>query len=72
MEEKYNFNREINDGRLEREIIVLPVNENNEPDYEYMRQYMINHEIKLLKKCLEHIQNQAFSNYISDKESLMM
>lgn len=31
--QKYNFNREINDLRISREKISLPVNNNGEPDY---------------------------------------
>ncbi len=37
--EKYNFNREINDLRISREKIILPVNGHGAPDYEYMEQY---------------------------------
>lgn len=69
---KYNFNREISDTRLKREFIVLPVNETGEPDYEYMKQYMINQEINLLEKYLNYVKNQNFSDYISNKEHLMM
>lgn len=69
--EKYNFNREISDTRLKREFIILPINECGEPDYEYMRQYMINQEIKLLKKYLKYVQHEIFDEYISEKESLM-
>lgn len=35
LSEKYNFNREINDPRIRREKILLPV-KNNEPHYIYM------------------------------------
>lgn len=37
--EKYNFYREINDKRISREKIMLPVTLGGEPDYEYMEQY---------------------------------
>lgn len=40
--EKYNFNREINDNRISREKIFLPINEKGEPDFEYMEQYVKN------------------------------
>lgn len=40
--EKYNFNREINDKRIKREKIMLPINKNGKPDYEYMEQYIKN------------------------------
>ncbi|EPZ58997.1 type I restriction modification DNA specificity domain protein [[Clostridium] sordellii ATCC 9714] len=39
---KYNFNREINDKRISREKIVLPINKLGNPDYEYMEQYIKN------------------------------
>lgn len=37
--EKYNFSREINDKRISREKILLPMNEKGEPDYSFMEQY---------------------------------
>tara|TARA_B110000977_G_scaffold80356_1_gene107602 strand:- start:335 stop:721 length:387 start_codon:yes stop_codon:yes gene_type:complete len=42
--EKYNFNREINDTRLSREKIILPVTSQGKPDYQYMEQYIKNIE----------------------------
>lgn len=33
---KYNFNREINDKRIRAEKIILPCNQQNNPDFEYM------------------------------------
>ena len=51
--QKYNFNREINDSRISREKILLPVNENNEPDYKYIEDYMQN---IILNKYNEYIQ----------------
>ncbi|WP_417655142.1 restriction endonuclease subunit S [Pseudoalteromonas atlantica] len=47
---KYNFNREINDKRIMREKIMLPILDSGQPDYEYMEQYMINKEIESRKK----------------------
>ncbi len=40
LSEKYSFNREIKDSRLQREKIMLPVNDNDEPNLEYMKDYM--------------------------------
>ncbi len=37
--EKYNFNREINDMRISKEKILLPIDKNGLPDYDYMEQY---------------------------------
>lgn len=53
LSEKYNFNREINDKRISRDKIMLPITDKGQPDYEYMEQYM---------KNLEH---QKRKNYLS-------
>lgn len=55
LSEKYNFNREINDERISREKIVLPVDVNGNPDFGFMEKYVRNIlEFKLknyLKYC---------------------
>ena len=53
--EKYNFNREINDKRISREKVILPVNSSGEPDFEYMDQYVME---------LEH---RKISGYLSSE-----
>ena len=55
LSEKYNFNREINDIRIKREKIFLPVNSKGEPDYKYMEDYMKHLEQKKLLEYLEYI-----------------
>ena len=40
LENKYSFNREINDMRIKKEKIVLPVDESGNPDYTFMEQYV--------------------------------
>lgn len=40
LSEKYNFNREINDARISREKIVLPVDDHGTPDLDFMEQYI--------------------------------
>lgn len=52
LSDKYNFNREINDIRISREKIMLPVNEQNEPDYDFMEAYIKEQE---QSKTLEYI-----------------
>jgi len=37
---KYNFNREINDYRISREKILLPINDFDDPDYSLMEEYV--------------------------------
>ncbi len=39
LSQKYNFNREINDYRISREKILLPITADGTPDYEFMEQY---------------------------------
>ncbi|WP_211247093.1 restriction endonuclease subunit S [Conchiformibius steedae] len=40
LEEKYSFNREINDKRIQREKILLPVNSEGKPDWQFMENFM--------------------------------
>jgi hypothetical protein len=58
LSEKYSFNREINDNRIQREKILLPINSKGEPDYSFMEQYMRRKEQEKIDK---------FQNYISKK-----
>lgn len=51
--DKYSFNREINDRRIQREKIILPVNRFGEPDYEYMENYIKKIEYDMLVKYKE-------------------
>jgi len=55
--EKYNYGYKMGTGRLKRQQIMLPISEEGEPDYNYMEQYMINLEIKLLKKYIDFVEN---------------
>ena len=59
---KYNFNREINDFRISREKIMLPVNEKDEPDYKYMEQYMKNLTYKKINQYLNYLDKQNIEN----------
>lgn len=51
--QKYNFNREINDKRISREKLLLPINNNGEPDYKYIEQYIINLKYKKIKQYID-------------------
>lgn len=53
---KYNFNREINDKRISREKILLPINEEGNPDYQYMEQYVKNLMHKKVNQYINYIQ----------------
>ena len=47
---KYNFNREINDNRISREKIVLPIDETGKPDFDFMEAYCREREQLLIQK----------------------
>lgn len=51
---KYNFGYKRSGNRLKKERILLPVNDQNEPDYEYMENYIKQMEYKKLKEYLEY------------------
>ncbi len=51
---KYSFNREINDTRIKREKILLPINKKKQPDYVFMENYMKKLERNKLKKYLDY------------------
>ncbi len=53
--EKYNFNREINDLRIQKEKIFLPINLKGEPDYKYMEDYMKYLEQQKIISYLDYI-----------------
>lgn len=58
LSEKYSFNREINDNRIQKEKILLPINKKGEPDYAFMEQFM-------RQKEQEKLEN--FKNYIAKR-----
>lgn len=58
LSEKYSFNREINDTRIKKEKILLPINENGKPDYVFMENYMRKKETELLEKYRQYISSK--------------
>ena len=55
LEEKYSFNREINDKRISREKLFLPIDNNGIPHWEYMRNYVKELERENIEKIIEYI-----------------
>lgn len=55
LSEKYSFNREINDERIKRERLFLPVTSNGTPDWQFMETYMRN------------LESYQIALYLSDK-----
>lgn len=73
--EKYSFNREINDTRIKREKILLPITSKGEPDYEFMEQFMRHKEQEKQKvyqqfihKKLNQIKNTPKTVSLDEKE----
>ena len=52
LKEKYSFNREINDTRIKKEKILLPINSKKQPDFKFMENYMKSIEFDKLLKYL--------------------
>lgn len=50
---KYNFGYKRSAKRLKKEKILLPINDQNEPDYDYMENYMKQLEYKKLNEYLK-------------------
>lgn len=48
--EKYSFNREISDTRIQREKVKLPITTTGQPDFDFMEQYMKRMENKVIQK----------------------
>ncbi len=58
LNEKYSFNREINDQRIKKEKVLLPINSKGKPDYAFMESYIMQKETKLLKDYEKHISSK--------------
>ena len=62
LSEKYCFNREINDKRIKRERILLPVNNKGEIDFEFMSSFMQEVESDMLKNTLKAFKKRLNAN----------
>lgn len=54
--EKYSFNREINDTRIQKERIMLPVDIRGNPDLQFMARYIQEHETKMISRYESHLE----------------
>lgn len=57
---RYSFNYEMNDYRLKRSKILLPVDSNGKPDYDFMENYMRQVETDLDLTLLNSVSNLQF------------
>ena len=62
LSEKYCFNREINDKRIKREKILLPVNNKGKIDFEFMSSFMQEVESDMLKNTLKAFKKRLNAN----------
>lgn len=53
--DKYNYGYKFNESRMRRQKIMLPVNDDGEPDFEYMEAYVKNLEADKYRKYLDYI-----------------
>lgn len=51
----YNFNREINDSRIRKMQVMLPVTSDGKPDYTYMEQYAKNVMLRKYQQYLSYL-----------------
>ena len=58
LSEKYGFNREINDKRIQKEKILLPITIQGSPDFVFMEQFMRSIEQEKLKQYDSYIQKK--------------
>lgn len=54
---KYSYSYTINSTRLREQIILLPINDEGTPDYEYMEQYVKNIMYNQYKRYLDFLEN---------------
>ena len=60
LEEKYSFNREINDTRIKREKLLLPIDKNGDPNWSYMENFIKNIEQKQIKNILKYLDEYIY------------
>ena len=65
LEEKYSFNREINDKRIQREKILLPVDSDGLPDWRFMEDFMKQKEQKQIVDLKDYYADKAVELMIS-------
>ncbi len=66
LSEKYSFNREINDERIKREKLMLPINDDGDIDFAFMSAFMRDVEKDILGTTL-----RTFENRLNVNESKM-
>lgn len=56
---KYQYGYKFNGERMTKQKIMLPVNDNDQPDYAFMEAYMKNIEKRLLKQYVSYLSRSS-------------
>ena len=71
LSEKYSFNREINDDRIKREKILLPVTDEGEIDFLFMSEFMQRIEKDILSTTFKLLNNRIQHNHFAVNDLAM-
>ena len=52
---KYTYGYKFNEQRMRKQVLLLPVDENSQPDYIFMKEYIREREEQLITRYIEHI-----------------
>ncbi len=67
IKDKYSFNREINDKRIKREKIILPINHQGNPDWQFMEDYIKQLEQEKIQEIVDYYQNKLLGCLINNQ-----
>ena len=65
LENKYSFNREINDTRISREKLILPIDKDGNPNWEYMCKFIKKIENEKINNIINYLYDIYIYIYIS-------
>lgn len=65
----FNFNREINDLRIRKMRVMLPVDDNDEPDYQFMEDYMKELMTAKRKQYQEYVEHRLVKLGVDDMKN---
>ena len=65
LSEKYSFNREINDERIKREKLLLPITDDGEIDFQFMSSFMRQIETDILGTTLNVFRKRLSDNSLN-------
>jgi hypothetical protein len=60
--EKYSYGYKFNQTRMKQQKILLPIDNNNDPDWQFMADYMKAHESKLISKYEQYLATLKLSD----------